>query len=126
MAQCVEELTITPQDLKQAEFVGLDRDGQLVGIGALVVDKPNGQGEIRTMFVDANHGGTGIGLTIMQELLRKAGRHELEMLHLSSEPLSADFYAGFGFVVVGKERSGSIAGRFLPKMELRLGSVTSP
>ncbi|MFD0915704.1 GNAT family N-acetyltransferase [Pseudahrensia aquimaris] len=125
MAQCEDELTVTPGDLENAEFWGLDRDGQLIGVGALRLDLEKREGEIKTFFIAPDLRGSGVGRLIWAQLLERAGAHGLKRLTLTSEPLSTGFYEKLGFAVIGQEPSGSIEGRFLPLMELKLGERTS-
>ena len=54
------------------------------------------------------------------EDFQRAKDQGLEILHLDADPFAVPFYESLGFKVVSETPSGSIPGRTLPKMEIRL------
>ena len=119
MAQCVEELTITPERIGRGGLWVYD-DGEVAGIAALTPDADGQSGEVATFFIAADRRGQGIGRILWRHILERAKQKNLTRLHLESEPLSKGFYEALGFHQTGEAPSGSIPGRFLPVMELAL------
>jgi putative acetyltransferase len=75
------------------------REGKAVGCGALVVG-PNGQGEIKRMFVSSAGRGGGIGKAVLQAIEDQAKRERVNLLQLETgtrnlEALS--LYRRFGY-----------------------------
>ncbi len=120
MALCVEELSVTPERLKQRQYWVADEAGEVCGVTCLVTDKQTGSGEIHSFFVDPNHQRKGIGRLLWNTILARAKQQNLTRLHLDSDPAAVEFYQTLGFKIIGETPSGSIPGRVLPLMEYKL------
>jgi len=60
----------------------------------------------------------------MMEHCKKIARaHSASELELDADPHAEGFYAAMGFVTQGQAPSGSIPGRTLPHMRLKLGGA---
>jgi putative acetyltransferase len=71
------------------------RDGEPVGIGALVV----GNSELRACYVLPAAARSGVGAAIVAEIERLARAHGLEYLTLESSITAEPFYAALGYSV---------------------------
>jgi len=119
MAQCVDELTVTREKLRQGEFWVFVTD-QIDGLVCLKVDLERREGEIESFFIAPESQNQGIGRSLWRKVLERAECLGLKRLHLDSEPLSVGFYEKLGFKIVGQTPSGSIPGRMLPLMEMTI------
>jgi amino-acid N-acetyltransferase len=79
------------------EFRVAERDGEVVGCGALHVLWED-LAEIRTLAVDPRRRGQGIGGRIVTELLRQAG--DLGVRRVFVLTFEREFFARFGFVEI--------------------------
>ncbi len=119
MAQCVDELRVTPERIRQELFwVAETPDGRLAGCTSLHLTPETRSGEIRNFFVDPDHKRKGVGSRLWQTVLGAAREAGLTRMHLDADPFAVPFYSAVGFVVTGETPSGSIPGRVLPFMEL--------
>lgn len=121
MDACREELTVTPKRLAEGEYWVAVAD-DICGCACLLPDEKDASGEIHAFFIDPELKRQGIGRLLWSRVLRSASAKRLVRLHLDADPYAVPFYESLGFVVVDKVPSGSIPGRFLPKMELCLGA----
>lgn len=76
-------------------------------------------GEVHTFFIDPNYQRKGIGRLLWQKIQSRAAQEGLQFVQLDADPQAVAFYAAMGFEVIGQTPSGSIKGRFLPKMAWR-------
>jgi hypothetical protein len=53
-------------------------------------------------------------------VVKDASKRGLTSLYLDADPAAVPFYEALGLKTIRQEPSGSIPGRFLPHMELRL------
>jgi GNAT superfamily N-acetyltransferase len=118
MTACRAELTMTPQKLAAWTVWAAELDGRLAGMIALRLE--GSAAELEDFFVEPDLHGRGVGSALMAQLLaaaRAAGARDIEV---DADPNAEAIYAGFGFETVGRSPSGSIAGRWLPRMALGL------
>jgi putative acetyltransferase len=78
-----------------------ERDGEAVGIGAIVV----ANSELRACYVLPSAARYGVGTAIVAEIERLAREHGLRELHLESSLTAESFYAALGYRV---ERRGEL------------------
>lgn len=75
---------------------------------------------LEALFVEPLLIGSGVGRVLFEHAksvaLEKGGRY----LTLQSDPYAEPFYRAMGALVVGREESGSIEGRYLPIMQIAL------
>jgi GNAT superfamily N-acetyltransferase len=116
LAQCVPELSVTPEHLPHL-FV-IERDAQPVAFYALSQAAPQ-RAELEFLFVDPLHLRQGHGRT----LIAHARRHARQVLGagtivIQGDPHADVFYRAAGARLVGERASQSIPGRVLPLYEL--------
>lgn len=75
-----------------------ERDGQPVGLGALVVDTA----ELRACYVVPEAARQGVGTALVGEIERLAIAHGVRQLHLHASLNAEPFYARLGYRVDGR------------------------
>ena len=106
VAAHVADGTLLPRSVEEirreiGDFVVAVRGRYVVGCGALHLYGPH-LGEIRSITVRDDHRGRGFGRAIVDALLARARREEITGVCLfTREP---EFFAGFGFAAVERER----------------------
>lgn len=117
MEACREELRVTAANLGRAEF-WVAEDGAICGCVALTIDGEIG--EVENFFVDPDRQRQGIGRILWDQVMARVRAANVTRLVLDADPTAVPFYEAMGFVVIGETPSGSIKGRMLPLMEMRL------
>ena len=118
MAACRDELTVTADRMTDGTYWVAEVNGVIRGCVCLSVDADNATGEINAFFIDPDFQRRGIGQVLWRKILEEA--QELQTLRLDADPAAAPFYEKLGFVTVRNVPSGSIKGRTLPHMVLKL------
>ncbi|MGI9487707.1 MAG: GNAT family N-acetyltransferase [Geminicoccaceae bacterium] len=118
MEACREELTVTASRLEEGEYWVAQSD--VVCGCACLLDVSDGYGEVHAFFIDPDFQRQGIGRALWLKLVERAKARDISVLSLDADPAAVPFYRVLGFVEVGKAPSGSIEGRTLPRMEIRL------
>ena len=119
MAACRDELTVTTEDLEADEYwiVG---GTDMHGFAALRCSDAAGLGEVHAFFVDPDRQRLGVGRRLWDELVARARSRGLTELRLDADPAAVPFYREMGLETIGESPSGSIPGRVLPRMAIRL------
>jgi GNAT superfamily N-acetyltransferase len=119
MAACRAELTVDAEMMvRRPTLVAVAADGGIVGYAALDGVPP--RGELAALFVDPPAIGQGVGRLLYEHavaLARTLGHHTLT---IDADPYAEPFYLAMGAVRIGATPSGSIPGRELPLMSVRL------
>ncbi|MFI6872841.1 GNAT family N-acetyltransferase [Streptomyces sp. NPDC050400] len=119
MAACVDELTLLPADVERRRtVVAEDPDGRVLGLATLEGQPP--AGELGLMFVDPEALGRGVGRLLFTHVRDAADAGGFAAVHWAADPNAVPFYEAMGGRHVGTVPSGSVPGRTLPLMELRL------
>jgi GNAT superfamily N-acetyltransferase len=118
---CRPELTFTPDDVALRHFVVADLDGQMAGFYS--VDGQPPVGELGHMWVRPSEIGSGLGRIMWQDAWAAAAAAGYEYLEIAAEPNAEGFYRRMGAERVGETPSGSIPGRMLPLMRVRVPIV---
>ena len=122
MEACREEPTIRPDMLDSDIVKALEIDGprgsEIAGFYRLKLEK--GVVEVYDFFIDPDHLRQGHGKRLWQALLEDARSYGIATLGVDADPQAEAFYAAMGMRKVGKAPSGSIPGRFLPRLTLAL------
>ncbi len=89
-------------------------------IGFYILNQPKEKSiELEFLFVLPDYIGKGIGNQLIQHAFEKAVSLKCEQITVLADPNAASFYESKGFEIIEKKES-SIAGRFLPVMQLSL------
>ncbi len=116
MKACVDELSVSADDLAR-DHHWLAQDGTtLRGYVCLSIDAETRTGIVKSFFIDPHSKRQGIGRLLWQTLLDAAHDANLKHLTLDADPDAVPFYEALGFEIIGRTPSGSIAGRTLPLM----------
>ena len=123
MQACREELTVTKADIRGADWWVAQSNGSgkrsLSGCVCLA-NSIEQSAEVHAFFVDPDCQRQGVGQRLWKTLLERAQQMGIERIVLDSDPNAVPFYRALGFEVIGEKPSGSIAGRMLPHMAIRL------
>jgi hypothetical protein len=116
---CRPELTFAPDDVARRHFVVVDLDGQVAGFYS--VDGQPPVGELAHMWVRPSEIGSVLGRVMWQDAMAAAAAAGYEYLEIEAEPNAEGFYRNMGAERVGETPSGSIPGRMLPLMRVKVG-----
>lgn len=111
---CRAELTMTPEKLA-AWDVWVAQAGQEI-VGMVALNLLGGEAEVEDFFVEASFQGRGVGSALMRLLVDTCRARKVSQLFVDADPNAEPIYARLGFVTIGRSPSGSIPGRFLPRM----------
>jgi GNAT superfamily N-acetyltransferase len=118
---CRAELTLTPEEVERRRVTVAEVDGRVVGFYALAGEPP--QGTLEDLFVEPDHIGTGVGRALWEHAMVAARTLGFECLTLEADPGAESFYLAMGAHRIGSVPSGSIPGRVLPLLEVRIVGV---
>lgn len=122
LESCRAELTVSAEDIARGGTAVAERDGLLLGFVTVTGTPPTG--ELAMLFVEPRAIGQGIGRALFAHAAATARAAGFERLELDADPHAEPFYRAMGCERVGLSPSGSIPGRFLPRMAYRLGGVS--
>jgi GNAT superfamily N-acetyltransferase len=117
MAACRAELTMTAERLAAWQVWVAEADGKIAGMAALSLAHG---AEVEDFFVEPDFQGRGVGGALMATLLDAARTAGAKALEVDADPNAEAIYARLGFETFARSPSGSIPGRFLPRMRLDL------
>jgi GNAT superfamily N-acetyltransferase len=115
---CRAELTFSPEDVARRTFVVADVGGVVVGFYSVDGDPP--VGELGNLWVRPGEIGTGLGRVMWHDAMATAAAAGFEYLEIGAEPNAEGFYRRMGAERVGELPSGSLPGRMLPLMRVRV------
>lgn len=115
---CRAELTLRDDELAERRTLVAELDGAVAGFGTLEGAPP--YGELGMLFVDPGALGRGVGRALLAALVTTARNEGFERLAIDADPYAEAFYLAHGAVRVGEVASGSVPGRVLPQLELRV------
>ncbi|WP_293899234.1 GNAT family N-acetyltransferase [Phenylobacterium sp.] len=124
MAASRAELTVTPERMAAWDFWVAEVEGALAGMIAL--SQADGRAAVEDFFVEPHLQGRGVGAALMAVLLATCRARGVPALDVDADPHAEAIYLRLGFTTVGQTPSGSIPGRMLPRMELRLAPGAVP
>lgn len=116
-----DDLTITKDYISKNEVYKLIDKNEIVGYYSFF-KKNNENITLDNLFVAPTSIRKGIGKKLMIDFFQRIQKIEFVRATLEADPNAENFYAKFGFKVVGKSES-SIKNRFLPIMEINKTSV---
>ena len=118
MDACVAELTLTRADLATIDVALIDGDNGPVAVAQVAVEKDTA--DLLKLFVDPGAMGSGYGRRLFLWAVERARARGAMAMSIEADPDAAPFYEKMGAVRVGRAPSGSIPGRFLPRLSLGL------
>jgi GNAT superfamily N-acetyltransferase len=124
MEQCRAELTVTPEAIAAGEvWVATDDEDRILGQVQLIPESGESRAiELHMIFVEPGAIGCGVGRALWAHAEARARALGGEALGLDADPNAVPFYERMGMRIVGESPSGSIPGRFLPRMEKQLAA----
>jgi N-acetylglutamate synthase-like GNAT family acetyltransferase len=115
MEACREELSVSEQDFKTLEIWVAERDHVIVGM--LDIRFEDDRCVLEALFVVPEVKGGGIGRALFKKCEARCREEGASIMDVDSDPEAQPFYEKMGMVKTGVVPSGSIAGRFLPRLE---------
>lgn len=113
---CRAELTLSPLTLANVQVA--ESDGNVVGVAEISVE--GGIAHLEKLFVEPAHLKSGAGRVLFAWAKVEAAGRGAKALVIESDPDAAPFYRRLGARDDGVVPSGSIPGRFLPRLVLDL------
>lgn len=116
MAQCEAELALSPAALTGPTV-------RLIGEpvrGIVEVSVDGAAAAIEKLFVDPIAMGEGLGRRLVEWATATAGEAGARRLTVEADPGAVPFYQRMGMQLIGEAPSGSIPGRMLPVLALRI------
>lgn len=122
MDACREELTVTVERMEEGEYWVAD-SGIICGCVCLTpINSDKNTAEINAFFIDPDWQRKGVGRLLWAKMLERAAHQGITALVLDADPDAVPFYKAMGFETIGETPSGSIPGRVLPRMSIKLGT----
>lgn len=118
MEACRDELTLTQEDLRETKLQVAERDGAIVGVAQVSADGATAY--LEKLFVDPGQLRGGAGRTLFAWAKTAATECGATHLVIEADPDAAPFYRRMGARDDGVAPSGSIPGRFLPRLTVNL------
>jgi GNAT superfamily N-acetyltransferase len=118
MRACREELTLTPSNMRSSCLKLAEIDGGLVGMAQISLE--GNMAKLDKLFVEPSRLRSGSGRALFdwaKDTAREAGATTLV---IESDPYACGFYRCMGALDDGVAPSGSIPGRFIPRLKLAL------
>jgi len=115
---CRSELTFTAAVMRSSHMRVAELDGYVVGVVQVTV---TGElAELDKLFVEPGHLRSGAGRKLFDWARTTARESGAATLTIDADPGAAGFYRRMGAVDDGFAASGSIPGRFIPRLRLAL------
>jgi GNAT superfamily N-acetyltransferase len=115
---CRSELTLAPSAMQSSHFKVAEIDGDLVGMAQVTIK--GDIAELDKLFVEPTHLRSGGGRVLFDWAKNTARQAGATTLVIESDPDASGFYRCMGAVDRGVAPSGSIPGRFIPRLKLAL------
>ena len=115
---CREELTITSARLATETILVAERSGRRLGFVAVAFLRDSAQ--LMDLFVEPDLRGSGVGSRLFEAAIETTRNSGATRLEIEADPHAEDWYQKRGAERIGETPSGSIPGRMLPVLELRL------
>ncbi|GAA4555187.1 GNAT family N-acetyltransferase [Planotetraspora kaengkrachanensis] len=115
---CRAELTFHPDQLRAQRIAVAESAGRVLGFYSLTGEPPDG--ELGNMWVEPDAIGGGVGRHLWHHALRTARSAGFTTLRIDADPFAEGFYLAMGAERVGETPSGSIPGRVLPLLRMRV------
>ncbi len=118
MEACRAELTLAPSDLRDSSIQVAENGGLIVGVVQVAVT--GAAASLEKLFVAPDALRLGAGRLLFAWAVEAARDRGARTLVIDADPGAADFYRRMGARDAGRVPSGSIPGRWLPRLEFDL------
>ncbi|NNC38099.1 MAG: GNAT family N-acetyltransferase [Acidimicrobiales bacterium] len=118
MDACRDELSVSEGDFETLEIWVAERDHAIVGM--LDIRFEDARCILEALFIDPEIKSAGIGRLMFEKCEQRCREAGASLIEVDSDPEAQAFYEKMGMIKTGEIPSGSIAGRFLPRLEKHL------
>jgi GNAT superfamily N-acetyltransferase len=118
MQACRKELAVTPAAIMSSRVQVAEVDGRLAGVAE--VKSEGDVAQLEKLFVEPTMLRTGTGRQLFDWAKATARAAGARTMLIEADPDAAPFYRRMGAVDDGVVPSGSIPGRFIPRLNLSL------
>jgi GNAT superfamily N-acetyltransferase len=118
MRACRAELTLSPADLAASSLQVAVDGNEVAGVVQVVVDGE--KADLAKLFIAPSTLRAGVGRKLFDWAVNSARERGARWLSIEADPDAAAFYRRMGAIDDGVAPSGSIPGRLLPRLKLRL------
>jgi GNAT superfamily N-acetyltransferase len=118
MAACRQELLLTDESFANSLIEVAELAGRVVGVAQMRVH--GASAELEKLFVEPADFRAGAGRALFEWVRGEAARLGAAHMTIDADPGSVEFYMRMGAVADGLVPSGSIRGRFIPRMIVEL------
>jgi GNAT superfamily N-acetyltransferase len=118
MQACRDELTLTPSTMQSSHFKVAEIGRCLIGMAQVTVKGDTA--ELDKLFVEPTQLRSGAGYALFDWAKNTAREAGAVTLVIDADPDASGFYRRMGAVDDGVAPSGSIPGRFIPRLKLKL------
>lgn len=119
MAACVDELTISAEQIQQNQTYVLEKRGRILGF-YMLASPNNKEIELEYLFVEPDVIGQGYGSQLMCHAKAKALELGYQAILIQGDPNAAAFYQAMGGKKISHRQSDSIGDRTLPLFKIDL------
>jgi Acetyltransferase (GNAT) domain len=118
MQACRDELTLTPSTMQSSHFKVAEIGRRLIGMAQVTMKSD--VAELDKLFVEPTQLRSGAGCALFDWAKNTAREAGALTLVIEADPDASGFYRRMGAVDDGAAPSGSIPGRFIPRLKLQL------
>jgi GNAT superfamily N-acetyltransferase len=118
MRACRAELTLTAADCAAWSLQVAETGGAISGVVQIGVDGENA--DLTKLFIAPSTMRAGVGAKLFDWAVMTARERGARWLFIDADPDAAGFYRRMGAIDDGTVPSGSIPGRVLPRLKLKL------
>ena len=118
MQACREELTLTSSAILSSRIQIAEIDGIIVGLVQVAVK--DDVAELDKLFIEPSRLRSGVGRALFHWAKNTAREAGASTLVIDADPCASGFYRRMGAVDEDSVPSGSIPGRFIPRLRLQL------
>ncbi|MDO3705524.1 GNAT family N-acetyltransferase [Micromonospora sp. C28SCA-DRY-2] len=117
---CRAELIFEPEQLAARRVSVAESAGRVLGFYSVDGQPPSG--ELGNLWVEPDIIGSGVGRRLWVHAMQTARTAGFTSLHIEADPFAEGFYLAMGAERIGQTPSGSIPGRVLPMLKVRIPS----
>jgi GNAT superfamily N-acetyltransferase len=118
MLACAAELTLTPADCATSSVQVAVEGDEIAGVVQVAIE--GNEADLTKLFIAPSTMRRGAGRRLFDWAAHTARQNGAKWLRIEADPDAAGFYRRMGAIDDGVTPSGSIPGRFLPRLKYRL------